>query len=69
MAGDDLRKSIGPGGAEGLTGNLREQLQLLKELEKVRAERDDLKRSKEQLQRDILNQTFGKSSFDQSTPR
>lgn len=60
MAGDDLRKSIGPGGADALTGNLKEQLQLLKELEKVRAERDDLKRSKEQLQRDILNQTFGK---------
>ena len=60
MAGDDLRKSIGAGGADALTGNLKEQLQLLKELEKVRAERDDFKRSKEQLQRDILNQTFGK---------
>jgi len=30
----------------------------LRELEQVRAERDELKRSREQLKRDILNQTF-----------
>ena len=34
------------------------QLTLMKELEKVKHERDELKKSKDQLQRDILNQTF-----------
>jgi len=61
MAGDDLRRSIGPN--QGQTdGNvhLREQLALLRELEKVKTERDELKKSREQLQREILNQTFGK---------
>ena len=38
--------------------NLTAQLVLLKELEKVKSERDDLQKSKEQLQRDIMNQTF-----------
>lgn len=51
---DDLRKSIGPTGDE-VHAHLREQLNLLRELEKVKAERDEYRRSRDQLQRDILN--------------
>lgn len=54
----DLRKSIGSGSNKllGEAGqHLHEKLVLLKELEKVKQERDDFKRGKEQLQRDILN--------------
>ena len=31
---------------------------MLRELEKVKTERDDYRKSRDQLQRDILNQTF-----------
>lgn len=62
VGSDDLRKSLGSvsGPGEVAEVGLHEQLVLLKELERVRQERDELRRSKEQLQRDILNQTFGK---------
>ena len=37
---------------------MNESMNLLRELEKVRQERNELRTSKEKLQRDILNQTF-----------
>ena len=60
IVGEDLRKSLGAEASGEAQTNLREQMQLMRELEKVRAERDEYKRNKEQLQRDLLNQTFGK---------
>jgi len=35
--------------------HLREQLNLLRELEKVKSERDEFRKLRDQLQRDILN--------------
>lgn len=63
LTGGDLRQSIGA--HEENQMHLKEQLNLLKELEKVKGERDDFRKSKEQLQRDILNQTFGKLDYFQ----
>ena len=55
--GDDLRQSFGadPNQAHN---QMNESMNLLRELDKVRQERNELRTSKEKLQRDILNQTF-----------
>ena len=65
---DDLRMSIGLGSSESIkrnkkAANLDESTILLRELDKVRRECTDLKKTKEQMQRERLNQTFGKSCF------
>ena len=64
MSVDDLRKSLGPSQGKAHFAesqmHLKEQLSLLRELEKVKQERDEFKKGKDQLQREILNQTFGK---------
>ena len=64
MNSDDLRSSIGAQskknsskGSDAQKGKsgFHDQLVLLQELERVRQERDELKRAKEQMQRDHLN--------------
>lgn len=61
---EDLRMSIGPiSSSESAkrkpkNNQLDESTILLRELDKVRRECTDLKKSKEQMQRDRLNQTF-----------
>ena len=75
MNSEDLRESMGAQSSRNHgkkednsaknRSNFHEQLVLLQELERVRQERDELKRQKEQMQRDHLNQTFGKYQSNQ----
>ena len=57
---DDLRASIAANqSVKGRDSNqLKDQLLLWQELEKMKTERAEFKRLKEKLQRDMMNQTF-----------
>ena len=55
IVGDDLRQSFGADPNQAQNNQMNESMNLLRELDKVRQERNELRTSKEKLQRDILN--------------